>query len=170
MEPLSGQVVDTSYRSPSGERVLRHEIMVPATIEQVWEAFTTSEGLRSFVAPFAHVELKIGGFWETSYNPEAKIGDPSNILNEIISYLPMEMISIRVAQAPPNFPVPDFGKSVWTVLQFRDQGNNRVRVITTMLGWKEGGNWDVVYQIFTQGNPHVLKSLYSLFDRQPSPA
>ncbi len=155
--------MDTSYRSPSGERVLRHEIVVPATIEQVWTAFTTSEGLQSFVAPVAAVELKIGGYWETSYNPEAKIGDPGNILNEIISYLPMEMLSIRVAQAPPGFPLPDFGKSVWTVLQFQDLGNNRVRVIGTMLGWKDGPGWDQVYQIFTQGNPHVLKSLYNLF-------
>ena len=40
------EVRDTSYVAPDGSRVLQQSIVVPATARQVWDAFTTTEGLR----------------------------------------------------------------------------------------------------------------------------
>ncbi len=158
-------VQDTSYISPIAGKVLRHEGIVHATLAEVWRAFTTSEGLRSFAAPVAQIDLRIGGEWEASYNPHAQIGDPANIINEVLSYLPMEMLSIRIKRAPPGFPHPELGKQLWTVIQFADLGNQQVNVVTSMLGWSDGADWEPIYALFERGNAYVTEKLQQRFER-----
>jgi uncharacterized protein YndB with AHSA1/START domain len=160
----SAQTVEnTSYVSPAGERVLQHQAVVNASLADVWKAFTTSEGLRSFVAPVAQIDFRVGGIWEASYNPQAKIGDPGNIRNEIITYVPLRMLAIRVVNAPPGFPYPDVIKNVWTVIEFEDLGLNRVRATASMTGWKTGPDWDAVYKMFEADNAVVFGKLQKRF-------
>src|SRR5206468_3305533 len=42
------EVQNTSYVAPDGSRVLQHSTVVPATRLQLWEALTTTEGVRSW--------------------------------------------------------------------------------------------------------------------------
>lgn len=149
----------TSYVSASGDRVLRHEVDVNAPASAVWRAFTTSEGLRGFVAPVAAIDLRIGGVWEASYDSSGRLGDPGNIINEVISYVPDRMLSIRVARTPPGFAHADVAKAVWTVIEITDLGQGRSRVSTSMCGWKSGADWDAVYAFFEQGNTIVSERL-----------
>ncbi|MEW5988161.1 MAG: SRPBCC domain-containing protein [Chloroflexota bacterium] len=163
----AGVVQETSYTLPSGRRVLRHEVIVPAARPQVWTAFSTSEGLRSFAAPVVELELRLGGRWEASYNPQAKIGDPGNIINEVICYLPLEMLSIRIARTPPGFPHPEVACNLWTVIQFQDEGPGQTRVITSMLGWQDTPADGEVHRLFQRGNAQVSQWLYNLFTVGP---
>ena len=149
----------TSYVSAAGDRVLRHEVDVNAPPSAVWQAFTTSEGLRGFVAPVAGIDLRLGGRWEASYDPKAHLGDAGNIINEVISYVPERMLSIRVARTPPGFEHGDVAKAVWTVIEISDLGQGRSRVSTSMCGWKPGADWDAVYTFFEQGNTVVSERL-----------
>ena len=165
----SAQTVEnTSYVSPAGERVLQHQVVVTASLADVWNAFTTSEGLRSFVAPVAQIDFRVGGIWEASYNPQAKIGDPGNIRNEIVAYVPLRMLTIRVVNAPPKFPFPDEIKQVWTVIEFEDLGMSRVRVTGSMAGWKTGPSWDALYKMFEADNAIVMGKLQKRFQPVPS--
>jgi uncharacterized protein YndB with AHSA1/START domain len=161
------EILNTSYRLPSGERVLRHEALIAAPLAAVWQTLTTSEGLRSFVAPVVHLDFRIGGKWEASYNPEAKLGDPANIVNEIISYLPMEMLSIRVVNTPPNFPHPEVAKAVWTVMLLRPEGDTHTQYSISMAGWQSGQEWDAIYAFFDQGNAYTLKKLCESLEDTP---
>jgi uncharacterized protein YndB with AHSA1/START domain len=45
----------------AGDRILRAEMDIPAPVEQVWRAWTTEEGIRSFFAPAARVDLRVDG-------------------------------------------------------------------------------------------------------------
>jgi uncharacterized protein YndB with AHSA1/START domain len=153
------EVSNTSYIDSNGNHVLRHEITITAPLQDVWNAFTTTEGLKSFAAPVASIDLKVGGIWEASYNRHAVIGDPANIQNEIMSFLPMEMLSIRIVQTPPGFPNPELGKSLWTVLQFHEVEAGRVRVVVTMLGWPKGSESDELFDLFNRGNAYTLFQL-----------
>lgn len=155
--------VNTSYVAPNGERVLQQQAIVPAPLADVWRAFTTSEGLRSFAAPVAQIDFRLGGMWEASYNPEAKIGDPANIRNEIIAYEPMKMMAVRIVNTPPNFPHPEVAKAVWTVFDFEDLGFDRTRVTSSMVGWKSGPEWDQIYKFFEHGNAIVFDKLEKRF-------
>lgn len=157
----------TSYVAADGERVLRHEVDVDATPAAVWRAFTTSEGLRGFVAPVAAIDFRIGGLWEATYNRAGHLGDPGNILNEVVAYLPERMLTIRIARTPPGFPHPELAKRLWTVIEIQDLGSGHSRVVTSMCGWGEGPDWDPIYRIFDQGNPIVSEHLAAYLAGRP---
>ena len=52
-----------------------HEGTVEASLDQVWTAFTTSEGLRSWLAPHAEIDLRVGGLMRTNYSAQGQLGD-----------------------------------------------------------------------------------------------
>ena len=60
------------------------EGVVTAPLDSVWNAFTTTAGLESWMAAHASFELRIGGVMQTVYLPTAKLGDPSTIENTIL--------------------------------------------------------------------------------------
>ena len=163
----NAQVSNTSYRLPGGERVLRHEAVMDAPLSEVWKAFTTPEKMKGFLAPVIALDLKIGGVWESSYRPDAKIGQPGNIRNEVLSFVPEKMLSIRIKETPPQFPHAEIGKSVWTVIWFESLGGGRTRVTVEMLPYREGGGWDVIYKVFEAGNGITLERAQKFFRTGP---
>ncbi len=163
----SARARDASFVAPNGERVQRLEIVVPATREQVWQAMSTSEGLRGWVAPNTDVEMKTGGHYYTNYNPRAKIGDPGTIYNTVLAYIPLEMVAIHV-KLGGIFPEPVAkADRLSAVLRISPAGKGRVRVSETMTGWQSGEDWDKVYQFFQVGNAYTLGQLYKRFVKGP---
>ena len=160
----TAKCTDTSFVAPGGERVQRLEILISATRRQVWEAVSTSEGLRGWVAPNTDVDMKTGGHYFTNYNPKAKIGDPGTIYNSVLTHVPLEMVAIHVKLGAQIFP-----ESVATadrlsaILQIHDAGPGQVRVSETMTGWQAGEDWDKVYKFFQTGNAYSLGQLYKRF-------
>jgi hypothetical protein len=45
---------------------ISHEGIVDASLDRVWAAFTTSDGLRSWLAPNAEIDLRVGGLMRTT--------------------------------------------------------------------------------------------------------
>jgi uncharacterized protein YndB with AHSA1/START domain len=86
--PFSDLVHLEEMTMPDGALAIRHTAAIPASQEQVWKAWTTSAGLMTFAAPFVHLDFRINGLWESSYNRQAVLGNPANIQNEILAYLP----------------------------------------------------------------------------------
>jgi uncharacterized protein YndB with AHSA1/START domain len=56
------------------DRAIREEVIVEASVDAVWDAWTTEAGVRSFFAPACAVELRVNGPYEIVFNPEAKPG------------------------------------------------------------------------------------------------
>lgn len=164
----AAQVLDTSYTLAGGDRVLRHEAVMSAPVARVWRAFTTVDEMRFFIAPVIAIDLRPGGLWESSYDPDAKIGTPGNIQNEILSFVPEKMLSIRIRATPPRFPHPEVGKSVWTVLWFEDIGGGKTRVTVEMLPWKSGPEADLLYGFFDAGNEITLVRAQNYFAGKPT--
>ena len=73
------------------------EVTVPATQAEVWKAFTTSEGLSTWLTPGAVVDLREGGEW-TAHYPGGHTGGGT-----IVSFVPMREMTLR-AMAPEQFP------------------------------------------------------------------
>ena len=166
--PLGAQEVkETSFTTSAGERVLQQEIVVDAGLEQVWKTLTTSEGLRTFAAPVITVELKTGGDWFANYRVGSKVGDPGTIHNTVLNYLPMEMFSIKIGLTD-FFPkeLRD-ANCLFSVLMLRDLGNNKVKVIESIVGWRNGPDWEKTYEFFRRGDAATLKVLYRRFKEGP---
>src|SRR4051794_29183654 len=58
-------VSNSSFVEPNGDRALQLSIEVPASPDEVFAAFATSEGFRSWAAPVAKIELRVGGMIES---------------------------------------------------------------------------------------------------------
>jgi uncharacterized protein YndB with AHSA1/START domain len=160
-------VENTSYHLPNGERVLQHEMLIPAPIGEVWRAWSTTDGLSSFVAPLVAIDLRIGGIWEASYDPSARLGDPGNIMNEVLSFIPERMLSVRIHQTPPGFPHPELAKQLWTVIELVPSSESSTTATVSMLGWGDGEGWDTLYDLFNRGNHFTLQQLYRRFAEGP---
>src|ERR1700761_7028203 len=59
----AGKPVAVSAASGSPERAIVLELTVPATPAAVWQAFTTTEGLSTWLGPSTTVDLRPGGDW-----------------------------------------------------------------------------------------------------------
>jgi uncharacterized protein YndB with AHSA1/START domain len=147
------------------ERTIRKESLVPAPRGQVWQAWTTGEGARTFFAPRAKVNLAIGGPYEMLFDLDAPPGSRGSEGCKVLSYLPQEMLSFSW-NAPPRFPELRRERT-WVVVDFRPFGSEQSWVGLAHLGWGEGEAWDQVFDYFDQAWDVVLQRLVNRFTRGP---
>lgn len=140
-----------------------HEGVVDAPLNQVWTAFSTTEGLRSWLAPHAEIDLRVGGIMRTNYNASGKLGDPATIENTILSFEPHRMISIRVSRAPENFPFPNAVYHMWTVVYFDAISPNQTGIREVSLGFTTDPESQRMRAFFQKGNATTLSQLQRHF-------
>lgn len=155
-------VSNTSYVDAAGQKALQLSMDIPAPPKAVFEAFATTDGFRSWAVPTAKVDLRTGGEIEASYDPKARIGDPGNIRNQIVTFIPDQLLVIRNVQAPENFAGKgEFQKTV-TVIEFTPIADGtRVRITNT--GYGDSAEARTVYGHFEWGNAYTLAELRKKF-------
>jgi len=149
-------------------RVIRKEVKVNASIEEVWKAWTTNEGATMFFAPRVRIELTVGGRYELFFDLHAPRGSRGGEGCRVLSFLPMEMLSFEW-NAPPQFAEvrrQQMRKHTWVVLQFYPLAKDQTRVRLTHLGWREGDEWEKVFQYFLRAWDIVLGRLERLFSTE----
>lgn len=142
------------------------EAVIDAPLKEVWSAWTTGQGLKSWLAPHAEIEMKIGGVMRTNYNPEGKLGDPQTIENEVLSYEPGKMLSTRVKKTPENFPFSSSIRDMWTVLYFREITPNSTEIRVVGLGFSADEESQRMRTFFERGNEVTLQQLKNHFSMQ----
>lgn len=154
-----------AFHSFAAEKAIDREVIVPAKVEAVWQAWTTSEGIKTFFAPDARVELRVDGPFEVYINPYAAPGMKGADNMRIIGFQPQRMLSFTW-NAPPHLPEARANRTV-VVLRFEPVGDSQTRVTLHHIGWGEGGEWDKAYDYFGQAWPNVLASLQKRFTTGP---
>lgn len=139
-------------------KVLRIELSIPAPVHDVWEAFTTRQGLSSWLAPDVAVELKPGGDWLVKF-PDSTGG------GTIESFVPEKEIVIR-ALAPDRFPAVRAARTR-AAFSFTAEGNS-TRVCLTQTGWQSGAEWDAAYEYLAAGNAQLMAMLHHRFVGGPT--
>ena len=155
----ASEISSTVELAPDGTRVLRQEAVIRAPVAALWQAFTTAEGWMSWAVPFAHVDFAIGGLIETSYEPNARAGDPGNIHNRILSFLPLRMLSIQATRAPPGFPHPELLPQLHTVIEFHALDAHTTRISISGVGYGSESAHDELLAMFRAGNAWSLDRL-----------
>jgi uncharacterized protein YndB with AHSA1/START domain len=164
---VTSDIATMEYRAGDTGRVLRQVAVVNAPLRDVWSVFTTSEGWESWAVPFAQVDFRVGGLIETSYDLAAKRGDPVNIHNRILSFLPYRMLSIQAVQAPPGFPYADLLPTLHSVLEFEAVDDQRTRVTISGVGYRAGEGYDALLNFFRKGNAWTFARLAQRFEAGP---
>lgn len=139
------------------------EGIIEAPLDAVWAAWTTSEGLRSWLAPHAEIDLRVGGVMRTNYSAQGVLGDPQTIENTVLSFDPKTMLSIKVAKTPAGFPFPNAIQQMWTVLYFEETGPRRTQVRVVSLGFRPDEESQKMRAFFDRGNAVTMQQLQRHF-------
>jgi uncharacterized protein YndB with AHSA1/START domain len=85
------------------EKSISAEIQVPASLGDVWDAWTTEAGIRSFFAPACDIDIRPDGKYEIFFDPGAPEGKRGGEGLRVMSVQPMTMLSFTW-NAPPHLP------------------------------------------------------------------
>ena len=157
-------VKNTSYTTQIGEKVLRLEAILPITQKEAWQLFATDEGLKKWVAPVAHIELKTGGYILTNYDTTKSLSDSSSIKLPIINYIEQELLTLKV-NLNNNFSknVQNEDENLQEIIQLISVGPKTTKLISSMIGWGRGDDWTKTYNFFVAGNIYTYEELLKLF-------
>lgn len=144
---------------------IQSEGVIAAPVAAVWAAWTTTEGLKSWLAPQADIDLKVDGLMRANYQAGSSLEDKTTIVNRVLSYEPGRMLSIRVARAPEGFPFPNAIKSMWTVMYFDKVSETETRMRVVSLGFGPDDESQKMRAFFEKGNAFTLQQLQKRFSK-----
>ncbi len=146
-------------QAPDGTRYYEDSLVIAAPIQKLWAAFTDGAEFRRWSAPVSAVDFRLGGAIEASYDPKGRVGDPDNIKNAFIAYVPGRLLVFRNVQAPAGLP----GRAVYgqtvKVVEFAPAGEGATRVTVSGIGFGSGPDFAALYRFFRGGDAEMLKSL-----------
>jgi uncharacterized protein YndB with AHSA1/START domain len=139
------------------DRILVIELLIPASVPDVWNAFSTRDGLVTWLAPDATVDLRPGGDWLAQFPGTTGGGS-------IVSFVPQHELVIS-ALAPEKFPTvrATRTRAVFTI----EPRGNATLVRLTQTGWQDGPEWDAAYEYLASGNGQLLATLHRRFVSGP---
>lgn len=149
----------------AAERSIDTQIEVAASLDEAWDAWTTRDGIRSFFAPDANVDPRVGGAFEIYIDPLAKPGLKGADEMRFMALQPKKMISFDW-NAPPHLAQARKQRT-FVVVRFEPISAKLTKVTLHHTGWGDGGEWDKAFDYFDRAWPHVLGNLKKRFDGQP---
>ncbi|MFN0136422.1 MAG: SRPBCC domain-containing protein, partial [Phycisphaerae bacterium] len=149
------------------------DVTVKATPAEVWTAWTTNEGLHTWMSPNTNVECRIGGPFEIYFNAAAPAGERGSDGCKILSYVPGEMLSYDW-NAPPQFAHARQNRT-WVVILLSAVGEKETKVRLVHLGWDDmqkahpdhAAEWKQVHEYFTKAWAMKLGHLKQRFATGP---
>jgi uncharacterized protein YndB with AHSA1/START domain len=141
----------------SGDYV--HEAIINGPADVVWRLLTTKQGMESWLAPQADVDLKVGGLVRTHQDPKGTLGDPQTLVNRVLALDPGKKFAFRVDRAPEGFPLGQFIVGTWydVVLDPISHGRTRIRCVGH--GFPPGPAAFALKPAFDKGTELVLAEL-----------
>ena len=147
------------------ERSIDVQVEVPASLDDAWDAWTTRDGIRSFFAPDAKIDPRVGGAFQIYFDPLAEPGSKGADEMRFMALQPKRMISFDW-NAPPHLAQVR-PQRTFVVVRFEPVSAQRTRVTLHHTGWGDGGEWDKAFDSFRLAWPKVLGNLKKRFEGQP---
>jgi uncharacterized protein YndB with AHSA1/START domain len=147
------------------ERAIDRQVVIAASVDQAWEAWTTREGIVSFFAPDAVIEPRVGGAFHIHIDPTAPPGMKGADDMRFLALQPKRMISFDW-NAPPNLPQAR-AQRTFVIVRFEPVSERETRVSLHHTGWGDGGEWDQAFAYFDRAWGNVLANLKKRFDSGP---
>jgi uncharacterized protein YndB with AHSA1/START domain len=157
-------VRNTSYVTSTNEKVLRLEFVIPVDKQEAWQLIATADGWKKWAAPVVSFNLKVGGLILTNYDKNKTVKDSGTIRIPIINYIEGEMITLKVI-LNDNFSekVRQEDQNLQEIIQVVDLGKRKTKVVSSMIGWGTGTDWEKTYDFFAKGNKWSYEQLTKLF-------
>lgn len=136
------------------EKAIHEKVLVDGGIKDVWNAWTTKEGIQSFFAPGCNVDLRVDGPYEIFFAPTAPVGQRGADGMRIMAIQPEKMLAFDW-NAPPSLPEIRLQRT-HVIVRFKAIGEKQTEVSLTHDGWGEGGQWDAAFDYFTKAWKNVV--------------
>jgi uncharacterized protein YndB with AHSA1/START domain len=149
----------------AAERMIEKQAAIAAPIDEVWKAWTTREGVKSFFAPDANIEARSNGPFEIYMNPYAAPGMKGADDMRVLAVQAPTMISFTW-NAPPHQPEIRAQRTV-VIVRLKAIDAKTTEVTLHHLGWGEGEKWDATYAYFDRAWGNVLANLGKRFTEGP---
>jgi len=149
----------------AAERALDKEVVLSATLDQAWAAWTTRDGIRSFFAPDAVVDPRVGGAFHIYMDPGGEPGMKGADDMRFLALQPKQMLSFDW-NAPPSLPEAR-AQRTFVIVRFAAVDEGHTRVTLHHVGWGDGGEWDKAYAYFDRAWGLVLGNLQKRFEQGP---
>lgn len=154
-----------SAASAPSERVVVKEVVVSATLDQAWAAWTTREGVMGFFAPDARIDARVGGAFNIYMDAGAAPGMKGADDMRYMALQPKTMISFDW-NAPPSLPEARQQRT-FVIVRFAPVDDKSTKVTLHYLGWGDGGEWDKSYAYFDRAWGFVLANMKRRFEQGP---
>jgi uncharacterized protein YndB with AHSA1/START domain len=158
-------VVIAASPAAANERALNKQVVVAASLDDTWAAWTTREGIVSFFAPDARIEPRAGGAFEIYIDPGAAPGLKGADDMRFLALQPKRMLSFTW-NAPPSLPEARAQRTV-VIVRLQALGDQSTQVSLHHTGWGDGGEWDRAYAYFDRAWGNVLANLQKRFVSGP---
>jgi len=149
----------------AAERSIDKEIVVAASLDDAWAAWTTREGIVSFLAPDAQVDPRVGGAFQIYFNPLGAPGSKGADDMRFMALQPKKMLSFDW-NAPPHLPAAR-AQRTFVVVRFAPLDAKQTRVSLHHTGWGDGDEWDKAYAYFDRAWGNVLAGMKKRFESGP---
>ncbi len=147
---------------PTAERLVRKSVTVDAPVEDVWWAWTTDAGIRSWLVDDSRIELRVGGPYEWYFLTDGEVGGRGSEDCHVIGFQTPTMLTFTW-NAPPHLPEARAQRTVVLLRLRPDDADEGTRVELTQLGWGDGGQWDEAHDYFNAAWGRVLDRLRAYF-------
>lgn len=139
--------------------------IIDAPVADVWEAWTTTQGVTSFMAPGAEIEGHVGGVYRAIFYPQAirpidRGNDGRIIAMEQHKFLafswmtPLHMEELK-------------GNSTVILVYFFEESPTRTRVDLVNVGYGQSDLWRKAYDYNVKGWDRILSGLEYRFEAGP---
>ena len=149
----------------AAERALEKEVVIAASLDDAWSAWTTREGIVSFFAPDAKIDARVGGAFQIYMDPAAPPGMKGADDMRYLAIQPKKMISFDW-NAPPSLPEARAQRTL-VIVRFASLSENSTRVTLHHTGWGDGGEWDKSYAYLDHAWGYVLGNLKKRYELGP---
>ena len=153
---------------PDTERLLHKSVTVNAPVEDIWWAWTTDAGIRTWLLDDSRIELRVGGAYEWLFDADAPPGLRGSEGCQVLAFQAPSMLTFTW-NAPPHLAE---ARAQHTVVLLRLRPDDRdagTRVELTHLGWGDGGQWDEAFDYFDAAWDRVLEQLVAYFAGSADP-
>jgi len=147
------------------ERSIDKQVVVPAPIEAVWQAWTSKAGIESFFAPEAEVEARVGGAFHIHIDPYGAPGMKGADDMRFMALQPPTMLSFDW-NAPPSLPQARQQRT-FVIVRLAALDGQSTRVSLHHTGWGDAGEWDQAFVYFDRAWGTVLGNLRKRFEVGP---
>lgn len=152
--------------SSASTQSIEGSAVIPGALSDVWDAYTTTKGITSWMVPHGEIDLRVGGLMRTSYKKDSTLSGPDVIENTILCFDPERMVAMRTTKAPDSFPFKKALANVWTVLYFSAVAPKKTGIVCRMMGFDDTPESKKMRSFFQEGNQYELNELVKFFAKK----